>query len=175
MVPSDETLLPLIEAMAGGDRSVLPRFIELVGPWIHSAALRTTRSTVAAGVLVEQVLTEVWRTAPLYDRHLGRPMTWILAVARAHGADWLEKRRGKASRLKTRSDVAAVLLDSDDGAWPAVVQALGRSGAEDAAILRRAWYGDPPGSDELPPAGELLRRAVTSLAVALGLLPGGDA
>ncbi len=174
MVPSDETLLPLIEAMATGDASALPAFIEQTGPWVHAAALRSTRSTVAAGVLTEQVLAECWRTAPMYDRHLGPPMTWVLAVAKGHLAGWLEKRRGKANKLKTRPDAAEVLPDSDEGADPVVVAALERLGPDDAALLRRAWYGDPPGGEAAPIAPELLRRAVTSLAVELGKLRGAE-
>ncbi len=175
MVPSDETLLPLIEAMASGDASVLPQFIEQVGPWVHAAAVRTTRSTVAAGVLLEAVLTEVWRTAPLYDRHQGRPMTWVLAVTRTHGAEWLERRRGKASRLKTRPDVSEVLPRDDEGADPHVAAALRRVGPEATAVLRRAWYGDPPGSDQPPLSPELLRSAVESLAAELAPRPEQEA
>jgi DNA-directed RNA polymerase specialized sigma24 family protein len=170
----DQTLLPLIEAMATGDATVLPRFIEETGPWIHGAALRTTRSTVAAGVLVEAVLSELWRTAPLYDRHQGRPGTWILAVARAHGADWLEKRRGKASRLKTRPDATEVLPDGDEGAHPQALAAMRAVGPEHAAVLRRAWFGDPPGSEASSVSPDLLRRSVTALAGELGLSGGED-
>ena len=174
MVPSDETLLPLIEAMAAGDASALPEFIEQTGPWIHAATLRITRSTVAAAVLTEAVFVEAWRTAPLYDRHMGPPMTWLLAVTHAHGSRWLQGRMGKAGRLKTRPDASEVLAQGEDGADPRVLAAMRAVGPEDAAVLRRAWYGDPPGSEVAAVSGELLRRSVRSLAAALGLLDGGD-
>ena len=170
---NDDELLPLVRSMAAGDASVVPAFVERVGPRVHAAALRITRSTVAAGVLTEQVLSECWRTAPFYDRHMGPPLTWILAVTRAHGQEWLERRRGKAGRLKTRPDAGEVLTDGEAGADAEVLAALARVGDEDARVLRRVWYGDPPGSDELPPSAELLRRAVTALAVELGYLPEG--
>lgn len=107
-MPADDLqLLPLIEAMARGDRVALRSFIELVGPMIHAAHLRATGQSVAAAVLTERSLEELWRSAPLYDAHYGQPGAWVMAVARLHAVDFVAARRGKEGRLKSSTDVAS--------------------------------------------------------------------
>jgi RNA polymerase sigma-70 factor, ECF subfamily len=165
--PTDEQLLPLIERMAAGDGEAVLPFVELVGPWVHAAELRLCGTTVAATVMTEDVLTELWRTAPLYDHHLGQPKTWIMAVSRAHGATWVERRRGKEKRLKSRADAGELLKDVEGGADPVTVAALERIDPEQRRILRAAWYAERP-------AQGLVAQALPALAEALAATEGSD-
>jgi len=147
MVPSDSEQLPLVEAMGRGDADALQLFIERVGPWVHAAQLRLTGTTVAAAVLTEDTLTELWATSPCYDRHFGPPMTWALAVARAHGMAWVDKRRGKEKRLKSKPDAVDLLQDCGE-ADPRARAALDALSAEDQALLEEAWTQGLPGGEQ---------------------------
>lgn len=158
--------------MAEGDSSVLPEFIGYVGPWIHAAVLRATLGQVAAAALLEEILAELWRTAPLYDRHFGPPMTWVMAVARSHAHEWQELRLGKEGRLKSRPDAAEVLRPDAEGGEPLAADALRAIGSQYAAVLRHAWFGSPPGTDGAPPAEGMVALALPEFARRLGVLQG---
>jgi len=165
--PSDTDLLPLIEAMARGDRAALEPFIGLVGPWIHGLQLHITGTTVAAAVLVEETLARVWSDAPLYDHHFGAPMAWVMAVARAEGMSYVEKRRGREARLKSRPDAHTVLDPDADGADPRVVAAFERLGEGQADLLRKAFLEGAPGGTKGAQDRESLAEALPALAEAL--------
>lgn len=143
--PKRDALAPLIEAMGTGDKEALRAFVEAVAPWIHGAQLRLSGNTVAAAYLVEETLKELWRTAPLYDPHWGPPMTWTMAVARSVGVEWLDKRRGKAHRLKSKRDADEVLLPYGTRADERAAGALARLDEGQADALREAWFEGLPG------------------------------
>jgi len=165
--PSNQVLEPLIEAMGTGDRAALEAFVELVAPWIHGAQLRLSGNTVAAAYLVEETLKELWRTAPLYDPHWGPSMTWTLAVTRSVGVAWLDKRRGKEGRLRSKSDAAEVLLPDGTGADPRASAALGALEPDDREALREAWFQGSPGGQRGQPRRDAVDRALRAFARAL--------
>lgn len=166
-VPTDAELLPLIEAMGAGDQAALLRFVEMVGPWIYSLQLRITGTTVAAAVLVEESLGRLWSDAPLYDRHFGRPMAWVMAVARAEGMAWADRRRGKEARRRSQPDAHAVLDPASPGAEPQIVAAVASLSGEHQAALRTAFFEGVPGGSTGADARARLADALPALAAAL--------
>jgi DNA-directed RNA polymerase specialized sigma24 family protein len=157
---TDDQLLPLIEGMASGDKTALRSFVEQVGPVLHAVHLRSTGQSVAAAVLTERSLEELWRHAPLYDAHYGRPRAWVMAVARMHSVDFVARRRGKEERLKSISDAAVLLSGGDPGASdPAAAAALGGLVAQDREFLVDLWHRGIPGGA----AGEASRSRISDL------------
>lgn len=140
MLPADEDLLPLILAMASGDRTSLRSFIEQAGPVIHAAQLRATGQSVAAAVLTERTLEELWRSAPLYDAQYGTPRAWILAVARLQAVEFVAARRGKAERLRSSPDVDAEVVDPLPPSDRAAAKALSGLGQSDREFLVDLWH-----------------------------------
>jgi len=162
VLPSDEQLLPLIEGMARGDRSALRSFVEQVSPAIHAAHLRSTGQSVAAAVLTERSLEDLWRSAPLYDAHYGRPRAWAMAVARLHAVEFVAARRGKAARLKSTTDTSGAQAGEDapvSVSDPAASLALAGLVPEDREFLVNLWHRGMPGGS----AGAEARSRLTSL------------
>lgn len=81
-LPPDAVLLPLVEAMAAGDREALRSFHEAAGPWVYGMLLRLCADEATGARVLARSFAELWRQAPLYDRHLGPPLLWALATAR---------------------------------------------------------------------------------------------
>jgi DNA-directed RNA polymerase specialized sigma24 family protein len=140
VLPTDQELLPLIQAMASGDRTSLRSFIEQAGPVIHAAQLRATGQSVAAVVLTERTLEEVWRSAPLYDAQYGSPRAWILAIARLQAVDFVAGRRGKSERLKSSADVSGEPVDLSTPSDPPAAEALAGLGESDREFLVDLWH-----------------------------------
>ena len=157
---TDDQLLPLIEGMASGDKAAFRSFVEQVGPVLHGVHLRSTGQSVAAVVLTERSLEELWRNAPLYDAHYGSPRAWVLAVARMHSVEFVARRRGKSERLKSIPDAESLLSGTAaDASDPEAAAALDGLLPEDGEFLVDLWHRGIPGGT----AGESARGRLTEL------------
>jgi RNA polymerase sigma-70 factor (ECF subfamily) len=165
--PDDAALAGVLRRMAEGDRDALRRFVQELGPWIHGALLRLCGSSVAAAVLLEDSLAEIWTLSPLYDRHLGSPSAWAMAVAREKGLAWRDKRRGREGRLKTRNDTDP-LLPAGPAATVAA-RALGGLDESRRERLRHAWFEGVTGASGGAAAAERSALAEDLRAWAAGL------
>jgi len=158
--PSDEKLRPIVEGMASGEKAALRLFIQEVSPTLHALYLRATGQSVAAAVLTERSLEELWRTAPLYDAQFGRPGVWVLSVARLYAVEFVARRRGKEARLKSRPDARPVLEGSTDLVSDAeATLALWELEPGDREFLMDLWHRGLPGGD----AGEAARLRLSTL------------
>ncbi len=135
----NEELLALIERIASGDREALTELIDATAPTVLALLKRMVAEPVAAGVLLEECLTEIWEMAPLYDRYAGEPWTWILTVARARGMSYRDKRRGKGK-------APPVELRGGIGTNPAA-RALLRLPEEQRAVLLEVFLDGLPGGE----------------------------
>ena len=160
-LPSDEQQVALIRAMADGDPEAVGRFATLVGPWVSAALRRMLDDDDAIRDLTDSTFLEIWQTAPLWDRHVGRPLLWALAIARAFAVELLDDRR------RARIDGAG----SEPPADPArdeqsAVGAVLAADPDGRAILEAAWFSHPvdatstalPGADALTPPLESFSR-----------------
>lgn len=92
-LPDNDHLVALVQRMGDGDRDAAGELWDDIAPWIHAALLRMLRDEEAAELLTRRTVLEVWRAAPMYDQHVGRPLLWALAMARSLGIQWLEDER----------------------------------------------------------------------------------
>lgn len=85
----DATLSAWIDRIAGRDQRALEALYDATSARVHGLVLRITRRAALAEEVVEDTFWQVWRQAPRFDAARGRPMTWLLAMARSRAIDAL--------------------------------------------------------------------------------------
>ncbi len=89
--PEDLELAGCLKRIGGGDEDALAELYDTTGGRVHGIVLRIVRDTVAAEEVVEDVFFQVWRQALRYDPARGRPLAWILTIARSRALDHLRR------------------------------------------------------------------------------------
>ena len=77
----------LLKAVAGGDEQAFGRLYDLVAPRVHGLVRRVLRDPAQAEEVTQEVLVEVWRTAPRFDPARGSPTAWIFTIAHRRAVD----------------------------------------------------------------------------------------
>lgn len=155
-LPDDDALVALVERMADGDRDAAGALFDAVGPWVHGALLRMLGDADAAELLTRRTVVEMWRAAPLWDRHVGRPLLWSLALARNLGVQWLDEQR------RAHAEVGTPASDRPAPGPGQVGRALASLDDETRARLEGGWYQDVDAPET--PLDPALRRWATVLA-----------
>ena len=86
-------LAALIGLVARGER---PAFRELYGrtaPKLLAVLLRILKDRSRAEDVLQEVYLRVWQNASSYSPEAGRPMTWLIAIARHRAIDVVRQRR----------------------------------------------------------------------------------
>ncbi len=135
MPASDEALLRRI---ARADPRALGELYDRYGRLVFSLAVRMVGEGESAEEITQDVFVQVWRRANTYRAELGRPLTWLVSIARHRAIDALRRR-------KARPPIQLDGLDSED-------QPL--KSADDQA---------PPMQAELEQTRERVQRALDSL------------
>ena len=168
-LPSDETQVALIERIASGDAEAFAELFDLLAPYVVAALRRSVRDEQQADDLTVAVFSELWVMAPLWDRHVGRPLLWALALARSQANELKEglRRAGASVRAIERPDDAE--REAARAPRSQVGGVLSRLERGELDVLEGAWFGHPaePGALALPDA-EATSAALASFARALG-------
>ncbi|MFI9323292.1 sigma-70 family RNA polymerase sigma factor [Kitasatospora aureofaciens] len=139
----------LLQRAGRGDETAFETLHQAVAGPVYGVALRTLRSPAHAEEVAQEVLLEVWRTAPCYRPERGSVMAWVLTIAHRRAVD-----RVRSVRASTERDLRVVVrnlseLESD----PPEVQAVRsldrqrvRSALAELSALQReavvlAYYG----------------------------------
>lgn len=103
----------LLVRVARGDEAAFERLYPLVAGAVLGVARRVVRDSAQSEEVAQEVLVEVWRTAPRYDPARGSALTWTLMLAHRRAVDWV--RRAEAdSRRERRVAAEAVERDFDE-------------------------------------------------------------
>jgi RNA polymerase sigma-70 factor (ECF subfamily) len=86
-------LLELIRRIAAGDQAALGEFYDLTSRQVFGVARQVLHNDSDAEEVTMAVYLEVWRRAKDYDIQRGRPMTWLLMMARSRAIDALRMQR----------------------------------------------------------------------------------
>jgi len=108
--------------MARGDASAMADLYDRHARAIYSLALRMLADAAEAEDVVQDVFTQAWRQAGLYDPARAAVIGWLLVIARARTLDRLRARRSRIASAGTGPDpvdIADVTPGQD-------VQAIGR-------------------------------------------------
>lgn len=98
----DLDLDSLLERVATGDAEAFANLHDAVAGRVFGLALRVTRSRSLAEDVAQEVLVELWRTAPRFDRARGSAIGWILTLAHRRAVDRV--RSVSASKVRERRE-----------------------------------------------------------------------
>jgi RNA polymerase sigma-70 factor (ECF subfamily) len=98
-VPSSDSfdgqLESLLDRCAGADAAALQRLYELTSPILFACLTRILRRRALAEEALQDVFVSVWQRAGQFRTTRGRPMAWMMSIARYRAIDLLRhERRG---------------------------------------------------------------------------------
>lgn len=92
-VGGHDELARLLASTAGGDRGAFERLYELTAAKLLGISLRIVRDRSVAEDVVQDAFVKVWQSAGTYSADAGRPMTWLITIARNRAIDVVRSRR----------------------------------------------------------------------------------
>lgn len=87
----DAQLQAWIAAIVDHDQHALMALHAATLTRVYGLALRLLRHAQLAEEVTEEVFFQVWRQAPRFDPARGRPLTWLLGMARSRAIDALRR------------------------------------------------------------------------------------
>jgi RNA polymerase sigma-70 factor, ECF subfamily len=78
---------PLLTAAATGDQGAFAALYDLLSPAVHGTARAVLRDPDLAAEVTQEVMLEVWRTAPRFDPVRGSARTFVLTLAHRRAVD----------------------------------------------------------------------------------------
>lgn len=115
----------LMVAAASGDREAFAALYDLVADSVFGLARRLIRDRALAEEVTQEVMLEVWRTAPRFDPSRGTARAYILTLAHRRSVDRI--RSEEAGRRRTEQVAAAEHERPVDVAAEAMEQAYART------------------------------------------------
>jgi RNA polymerase sigma-70 factor (ECF subfamily) len=88
---ADEQMAVLLARIVHQDQRALERLYDATAGRVHALVLRIVGRRALAEEVVEDTFWQVWRQAARFDAARGRPMTWLLAMARSRAIDALRR------------------------------------------------------------------------------------
>lgn len=90
--PLDDALLETwIAGIVDHDERALLALYEATLSRVYGLVLRLVRRSQLAEEVAEEVYFQVWRQAPRFDAERGRPLTWLLGMARSRAIDAIRR------------------------------------------------------------------------------------
>ena len=131
----DAALAALIARIVHHDEKALAALYDATSWRVHALVLRIVQRRALAEEVVEDCFWQVWRQAARFDAARGRPLTWLLAMARSRAIDALRRdQRFQHEELSDDDDGS----DAGQAAPPPqdLVDATRGAGALHLALLR---------------------------------------
>jgi len=89
----------LLIAVGQGDESAFGRLYDLVSARVFGLIRRVLRDPAQAEEVAQEVMVEVWRTAPRFDPARGSATAWVLTVAHRRAVDRVRAEQAGTDRL----------------------------------------------------------------------------
>jgi len=89
--PDDAQLEAWIAGIVEHDERALMALYEATLSRVYGLVLRLVRRPQLAEEVAEEVFFQVWRQAPRFDAERGRPLTWLLGMARSRAIDAIRR------------------------------------------------------------------------------------
>ena len=112
-----DSLGPLLEATARGDRQAFARIYQLSSARLFAIALRITRRREAAEDVLQDAYVTIWRKAGQYYPDRGAPMAWMTKIVRSRAIDHLRKRPAEAQQPEVETAQSAQEATWQDETW----------------------------------------------------------
>jgi RNA polymerase sigma-70 factor (ECF subfamily) len=107
----DDRLAGWIDAIVDHDERALSALYDATVRRVYALVLRVVRRGALAEEVVEDTYFQVWRQAARFDAARGRPMTWLLGMARSRAIDAIRRE----ARFEHTSLDAEDAPDIEDG------------------------------------------------------------
>ncbi len=112
----DEQLEGLLGLCAAADSQALGRLYALVSPLLFGCITRILRRRALAEEALQDVFISIWQQAGQYSAARGRPMAWMMSIARYRAIDLVRRERfAPALVTQTEEYSGDAAPESDDG------------------------------------------------------------
>lgn len=145
--PDDsDRLAELIARCALRDQQAFLELYDATSAKLFAVSLRILKSETRAEDCLQEAYTKVWRFAGGYNAGRGRPMTWLINLARNQALDML---RSAASRRSWQEEELSDALQADDdpladaeaqAELARLNQCLGRLSDDQRACVLRVYH-----------------------------------
>jgi RNA polymerase sigma-70 factor (ECF subfamily) len=89
----DQELRILLEGCAAADSAALQRLYVLTAPLLLACLMRILRRRALAEEALQDVFVSIWQRAAQFRAARGRPMAWMMSIARYRAIDLLRHER----------------------------------------------------------------------------------
>jgi RNA polymerase sigma-70 factor (ECF subfamily) len=117
----DEQLQNLLYRCAAADSGALERLYALVSPILFASVTRILRRRALAEEALQDVFISIWQQAGQFTAARGRPMAWMMSIARYRAIDLMRRERFAPTLVAQPPEqrVSDALPDSESGraAW----------------------------------------------------------
>lgn len=95
-LPTDaDSLLSLV---ARGNSAAFEALYDLIGPQVYGVVRRVLRDPAQSEEVTQDIMVEVWRTAPRFDRSRGTARGWVLTMAHRRAVDRVRSEQSARDR-----------------------------------------------------------------------------
>jgi len=142
----DQQLQSLLDRCAAADSSALERLYELASPLLFAALTRILRRRELAEEALQDVFVSIWQRASQFQASRGRPMAWMMSIARYRAIDLLRHERSSPVLVPELPEHAESSDDKEEsGSWmPAtglLERCLGLLNDQQRSCLELAYVG----------------------------------
>ena len=114
----DEQLQLLLERCAAADANALERLYGLASPFLFACLMRILRRRALAEEALQDVFVSIWQRAGQFHSSRGRPMAWMMSIARYRAIDLLRHERSAPVLVPELPERAQSSDDSRDEGAP---------------------------------------------------------
>lgn len=131
----DATLAALLHRIVHQDHRALEALYDLCAARVFGLVQRIVNNHATAEEVVEDTFWQAWRQAPRFDAARGRPLTWLLAIARSRAIDALRREQRFQHEELPDDDTLAEPAAAGQGADALGAAAQDRQRLHDALVL----------------------------------------
>src|SRR5215469_4432841 len=103
----DAQLVTLLKRCGASDSRALEELYRLVSPALFGCLMRMLSRRSLAEEALQDVFVTIWRRAGQFSPERGRPMEWLVAIARYRAIDLLRHERGVPTLVGTLPELEA--------------------------------------------------------------------
>jgi len=123
---SEEELQSLLERCAAAEAAALHKLYDLVSPLLFACLLRILRRRALAEEALQDVFVSIWQRAGQFQIARGRPLAWMMSIARYRAIDLARRERNAPILVPELPERAAEDDPSECVAWGAGAALLDR-------------------------------------------------
>ena len=138
----------LLARVATGDRQAYEGFFDLLAPMVFGVCRKVLRDPSLAEEVAQEVMLEVWRTAPRHRADKASARTWVAVIAHRRAVDRVRSEQAERNRRERDARVAAPTASdpvaetvADDAERDRVKEALAELTPIQRQSVELAYYG----------------------------------